>query len=259
MREQLLAVYLAAGDYARRASARRRPRSSRRSRRGSRSSASRTRRSRRCERPRGSIRPTPSLATQLARAFVARGDLRRGRRVSDGRDRRRRSAAAADGGRDSAARRRAGRGRWRSLQPAARGGRVAPRQDVALLGWTVAEQVPDAGFRGRARRRRRRRASGLAGGGGGAAGIRHPRAESHPGADAPGRDLRRRRPRGDDVQRAGAAGRRLHRRRRRRRSAIHRRGSGRARAVGAREHRALPPRAGAAWASRIPMPSSPSD
>ena len=121
------------------------------------------------------------------------------------------------------------------------------REQIALLGWSVAEQKPDAGFVVvELAADAAVAASRLAGRGRGAAGVRHPRAESHPGADAAGRDLRRRRPRGDDVQRAGAAGRRLHRGRRGDRGALHRRGSGRARAVGEGERRAVPPRARAA-------------
>ena len=87
-------------------------------------------------------------------------------------------------------------------------------------------------------------------GGRGPARVRHPRAPPHRGADAAGRDLRRRRPRGDDVLRPGAAGRRLPRRRPRPRSAHHQRGPGGARAVGPRQHRALPARPRDAGRSR---------
>ena len=93
----------------------------------------------------------------------------------------------------------------------------APRARSRSSAGAIAEHAPEAGFKvvelaaeravaendwAAARRR--------------AAGIRDARAQPHSGADAAGRNLRRRRARSDDVQRAGAAGRRLHRRRRRR-------------------------------------------
>ena len=76
IREQLLDVYLAAGDFAHArecATTRRAVQDARR--RARRPAATPTRRSRRCARRRGSIRPTPSSRAQLARTFVARGDL----------------------------------------------------------------------------------------------------------------------------------------------------------------------------------------
>ena len=121
------------------------------------------------------------------------------------------------------------------------------REEVALLGWTVAEQAPELGFNVvRAGGRSRCRPPGLGIGGGRAAGVRDPRAQSHPRADAPRGDLRRWRTRGDDVQRAGAAGRRLHRGRTGGRGAVHRRRPRRARAVGSLQSGTVPSRARAA-------------
>ena len=155
-----------------------------------------------------------------------------GGRIPDRRDRRQRSAPPAHGGGDSAACRQAGR-RPGARAPSSRGGSVASRRHRASR---VDHRGTDTGGRVHrcgARRRQRPRAIGLGVGRCCVAGVRHARAQSHPGADAAGRNMRRRRARGDDVQRTGAISRRVHLRRFRLRGALHRRGSGRPRTVGA--------------------------
>ena len=97
------------------------------------------------------------------------------------------------------------------------------RDALVILGCSVAEVNPDAGYECievAARGRDCRRRMGL--GGRGAQRVRQSRPQSHSGADATRGNLRRRRARSDDVQRAGAARRRLSHRRRRHRGAGHR-------------------------------------
>ena len=129
------------------------------------------------------------------------------------------------------------------------------RARIVDLAWTLAPVSLRCGVRlHRHRGQRRARGRQLHGCRRHAAGVHHARVGTDRGAAQARGDLRRRWARSDDVRDAGAAGRRLSRARPGSRGACHRRGSRRARAVGARAYRSLPPRADTARRARPRRP-----